>query len=150
MLKLAFYKYKHRSGLKGLWDFLVRVWTRGTYSHVELIFSDNIWFSASLQDNGVRFKCIDYEKEKWDIIEIPSTKDEECICREYAKSKIGCKYDIIGIFFTQIWHIDVEDKNRYFCNEIVHATLQQMFLFKGVKPYSYNPNSFHKLVVRNL
>jgi hypothetical protein len=73
-MKVALYKGK-RGGFAGAFDASVRWWTRGPYSHVELVFSDGMSASASARDGGVRFKRIDFKPEHWDFIDL--SVDEE-------------------------------------------------------------------------
>ena len=73
-MKVALYKGK-RGGSAGAFDASVRWWTRGPYSHVELVFSDGMSASASPRDGGVRFKRIDFKPEHWDFIDL--SVDEE-------------------------------------------------------------------------
>ena len=68
-MKVAFYKGK-RGGFAGAFDATVRWWTRGAYSHVELIFSDGMSASASARDGGVRFKRIEFKPEHWDFVDL--------------------------------------------------------------------------------
>ena len=52
-MRVAFYK-----GEGNFFDKLIRWWTKSSYSHCELIFSDGIFFSADPRDGGVRYKNI--------------------------------------------------------------------------------------------
>ena len=64
-MKLAFYK-----GREDLYDRLISWWTRGPYSHVELVISDNYCMSSSPKDGGIRFKHIDLRPDHWDLVEL--------------------------------------------------------------------------------
>ena len=58
-MKLAFYKAKHGTKI----DKIVAAAIGSEYSHVELVFSDGICFSASPRDKGVRFKTINLDRK---------------------------------------------------------------------------------------
>ena len=81
-MKLACYKGK-RGGTAGFFDAAVRWWTRGPYSHVELVFSDGMSASSSMRDGGVRFKEIEYHPDRWDFIEL--NVDEEYVLASILK-----------------------------------------------------------------
>ena len=74
-MKVALYKGK-RGGFAGVFDAAVRWWTRGAYSHVELVFSDGMAASSSTRDGGVRFKRIDFKPEHWDFIELKVDEEQ--------------------------------------------------------------------------
>lgn len=74
-MRIALYKGK-RGGFAGAFDAAVRWWTRGAYSHVELIFSDGMSASASSRDGGVRFKRIDFNPEHWDFVELKVNEEQ--------------------------------------------------------------------------
>lgn len=102
-MKLAFYKDKG-----DMFDTLVRWWTRpkffkfwesARYSHVEVVFSDGLCFSASPRDKGVRFKSIDLTDGKWDVLELKVPQEGEALARLWSKGQAGKEYDWFGILF---------------------------------------------------
>jgi hypothetical protein len=128
-MKVALYKGK-RGGFAGAFDAAVRWWTRGAYSHVELIFSDGMSASASSRDGGVRFKDIEYHPDRWDIIEIEA--DEE-YARAFFEKRVGLKYDYFGLFGF-VWRPHSGSALLWFCSEIVMGAL------KFDDPWQFNPN----------
>ena len=74
-MKVALYKGK-RGGFAGAFDAAVRWWTRGAYSHVELVFSDGMAASSSTRDGGVRFKRIDFKPDQWDFVELKVDEEQ--------------------------------------------------------------------------
>ena len=128
-MKVALYKGK-RGGFAGAFDAAVRWWTRGAYSHVELIFSDGMSASASARDGGVRFKDIEYHPDRWDIIEIDG--DEE-YARAFFEKRVGLKYDYFGLFGF-VWRPHSGSALLWFCSEIVMGAL------KFDDPWQFNPN----------
>jgi hypothetical protein len=128
-MKVALYKGK-RGGSAGAFDAAVRWWTRGAYSHVELIFSDGISASASARDGGVRFKDIEYHPDRWDIIEIEA--DEE-YARAFFEKRVGLGYDYFGLFGF-VWRPHSGSALLWFCSEIVMGAL------KFDDPWQFNPN----------
>ncbi len=129
-LKAAFYKGT-RSGVNGIYNRLVRWWDNGKYSHCELIFSDSQSASASFMDGGVRFKQIDFDPDRWDVIELPA--ELEAAARRWFTYHEGAKYDIIGnVRFVACFLPD--DKNKWFCSEAIGAALGV------VEPWRLGPN----------
>jgi hypothetical protein len=128
-MKVALYKGK-RGGFAGAFDASVRWWTRGAYSHVELIFSDGLSASASSRDGGVRFKDIEYHPDRWDIIEIEA--DEE-YARAFFEQRLGLGYDYFGLFGF-VWRPHSGSALLWFCSEIVMGAL------KFDDPWQFNPN----------
>lgn len=72
-MKVAFYKAT-RPGLEGVFNALVRWWTKGPYSHCELILEERdglaLCGSASWLDGGVRLKWIKLNPEHWDLLPV--------------------------------------------------------------------------------
>lgn len=131
--KLAFYKGK------GNWiDKLIRFWTKSNYSHVEIVF-DDMWYSISPRDNYIRRKKIDFKEENWDFIEIQINSSS---FEEFFKKTEGMKYDWLGIFLSQVFPLNVDAKNRYFCSEWCSEAL-------GVSPKLsnlYSPEDLYKSI----
>jgi len=119
-MKLALYKYKHPAVLKGLPDALIRWWTSSKYSHAELII-DNLWYSSSAQDGGVRCKDITLDKARWDTFELDSTLDEQVALKWFDAHK-GQKYDYAGVARFVLPFLP-NMNNRWFCFEAVGAML---------------------------
>ena len=120
MLRVAFYKHT-RPGIQGLYNILVRVATKGKYSHCELIFSDGMSASATFLDGGVRFKKIEYTAEHWDIIELPHFMESDARAWFERHDKQG--YDLLGNLRFLFWPIP-EEKQRWFCSEAIGKALR--------------------------
>lgn len=127
---IAFYKATH-SGLPGIYNRLVRWWTKGEYSHCEILFSDGICASSSYMDGGVRFKKIDLDITKWDFVRVPD--ELEVYARIWFITRQKDKYDLLGNLHFIIGAVP-DDKNKWFCSEAVAAALR-------IKdPWRFNPN----------
>lgn len=132
-MKVAFYK-----GRKRVFNRLVSWWTRGPYSHCELVLDNGVSVSSSFMDGGVRYKHIDFAPDLWDFIEVgpeyPAIKD-----RIYAKC--GRKYDwrgLIGFVFRRAG----EDRGKEFCSEFV------MDLLWYSEPWRFDPNTAYVVLDR--
>lgn len=148
-MKIAFYKGTGHTVLNFILSWGVKIWTWGEYSHVELIDcngSDNIalwdWYSASAFAEGiVRVKTIDVIPDNWDFFDIDFDLDKESVI-EFFNKEMGKKYDWIGILFSQLFPLKLDDKNTWFCSEIVKHAL----CISGIQSLcfdtdaSYSPN----------
>ena len=117
--QLAFYRGT-RPGIPGAYNWLVRTRGRGEYSHVEMVFSDDLSASSSFADGGVRFKKIDYSADHWDFIDLP--KELEHRARRYFAQRVGMKYDLMGNVHLTIGFLP-QSSNRLFCSEAIMEAL---------------------------
>lgn len=126
MIYLA--SYKGRVKVRGIatlkdWliDYTIRKFTKGKYSHCELVISrdDGLYdcYSSSPRDGGVRYKQMPLSSDNWDFIQLDGNIDgitEKRITDYYEKTK-GTKYDLLGALGV-ILPIH-EDRNKAFCSE---------------------------------
>jgi hypothetical protein len=115
-MKVIFYIAKSGDWL----DKFVGLWTRGKYSHCELVFSDGMCFSSSPRDGGTRFKAIEINPKHWDIVEVSTDKEVEI--RQWCESQCGLKYDWLGILGLAI-HLPIENRKKWYCSEICITVL---------------------------
>lgn len=134
----AFYKGV-RPGINGIYNLLIKGWTRGPYSHVELVFSDGKSASSSFLDGGVRFKDIDYTSDKWDFIPLLDFNEREAR-RWFIKHQTE-GYDVLGVSRFVIGFIG-ETKKRWFCSEAVATALG----FK--EAWRFEPNTLATVLKR--
>jgi hypothetical protein len=132
-MKVAFYK-----GKKRLFNKLVSWWTRGPYSHCELVFSDGQSASSSYVDGGVRYKRILYNNDHWDFIELGPSFDEQK-AREWFDDHDSAKYDFMGLVGFVFRRVG-DDRAKYFCNEAVLAALGFS------ESWRFDPNSTYALL----
>lgn len=118
-LRAAFYKGTH-TGLPGIYNRLVRWWTRSQYSHVELIMPWGAAASSSAMDGGVRFKQIDFDPAKWDFVDLPI--DLASAAEDWFNRHYGQPYDYLGNAHFVLSAIG-DDKRKWFCSEACAAAL---------------------------
>jgi len=108
-MKAAFYKGRGR-----VFNRLTSWWTRGPYSHMELVLDDGISISSSFMDGGVRFKRIDYSNvANWDFIELGPEPDG---IRAAIDPTLDSEYDIRGLLGFVLRRIG-DDRHKLFCSE---------------------------------
>jgi hypothetical protein len=138
-LRAAFYKGTH-AGLPGVYNCLVRWWTRSIYSHVELIFLDSpaaSWgmaASSSYMDGGVRQKMIDFDPALWDVVDVPDRLWDRAW--KWFLDHDGQDYDLLGNLHFVLSAVG-DDKRKWFCSEAVAAALGMP------NPERFDPGTLH-------
>lgn len=135
MVQLAFYKGKGR-----LFDKLIRWWTKGRYSHCELVFKDGAFFSADAWKGIVRFEKVDANPANWDFVDVPMDTFDENRLYRWCLAQEGKGYDWLGIVGAQILPLSIEDPLLYFCSEVCVEGLQQVGKLKGVVACDVSPS----------
>lgn len=156
MLKLAFFKAKHGN----FHDKLVAWFSRGPYSHVELVFSDNIAFSSSPEDGGTRFKRINFCDKKYDFINIPCDLEKEKEIRNWCRLECGKNYDwfaIFGYVFGAVigWAFGckqcLHDTGHWYCSEVCMAALAKFEVLPiDCDEILVHPNDAFDIVIEKL
>jgi hypothetical protein len=132
-LRAAFYKGTH-AGLPGVYNRIVRWWTRSQYSYAELIFADGMAASSSQMDGGVRFKAIDFDPALWDFVDLPERLAPTA--RAWFEAHLGQAYDLLGNLHFVVSPVG-DDKRKWFCSEAVAAAL-------GIPdPARFDPGTLH-------
>jgi hypothetical protein len=135
-MNAAFYKGT-RPGLHGVYNRAVRLWTRGPYSHCELVFGDGIAASASLMDGGVRMKRIDFDAAKWDFVPLPWA--DAARARRWFIDRDGMPYDVLGNLRFVVPPLP-DAPLRFFCSEAVLAALG------FAEAWRFCPNGAHDIL----
>lgn len=140
-MRFAFF----RANRGGLFDRIVSICSFSKYSHVEMIFSDDMSFSSTPWDNGVRFKKITYNDD-WDFVNVTLNPKIENEIRAFCEKENHKKYDWIGAVGFVI-HIR-GDKKRWFCSEIIIEALQKSQLLKKMKSWKTNIEKLHNALLQ--
>jgi hypothetical protein len=134
---IALYKNKQHT-----FNRLVSWWTKGPYSHCELIFSDGMSASSSFRDKGARVKRIGYKPANWDFIVLPSLFNESQ-AREWFTNHAGIGYDVLGIAGFVVGALP-ESKGKAFCSE-------SLLLAIGFKEaYRFYPNHIAPMLMADV
>lgn len=108
-MKLAFYK-----GPGAFLDKVIRIVTSSKYSHCEIVI-DNVFYTSSIQDGGVRSKVINQNSGHWDFIEVSF---DELKVKEWFKIHENEKYDFFGAFRSVLpFPFFSKRNNTWFCSE---------------------------------
>ncbi len=104
-------------GQTRVFNRLVSWWTRGPYSHTELVI-DGVCYSSSFLDGGVRKKMIELDPEHWDIIDAPWIDAEKAV--KWFEDHMDNKYDVVGLVGFVLRRFP-DDRHKYFCSEACAA-----------------------------
>jgi len=143
-MKLAFYKafQPNASSL----DKVIAVATFGNYSHIEIVFSDDEWFSISAREGITRFKDIHPKEGSWDFIELDFVdEDQEKIVRQNAKNYLGFRYDYVGALFSAT-PLCIQKDKKMFCSEVVGIILSKSGIIPLGDGCKYSPNGLYKKI----
>ena len=128
---LAFYKHKRdwrEEPVKAAADAITRFFTKGDYSHCELVIErlaftgghhyecETVFdcYSSSVQDGGVRCKQIDMaNSEKWDLVPVEGVTENQI--KVYFNRTCGKKYDWWGAIGIALGI--KQKRSKYFCSE---------------------------------
>lgn len=139
-MKLAFHKGT------GVFSRLIRYGTHSPYSHVELVFSDGLSFSARAERHpAVDIITPDFSDGLWDFVEIPS-KYTESKARAWAEEQKGKSYDWAADIAFALPFVDQDDQ-KLICSGSCTASLQAAGAFKGFSPEEVSPGQLYVMAV---
>lgn len=120
---LCLYKGPPKRGdwLHTLSHYGIRLWTWSKWSHAELVIDGMCWSSSS-RDGGVRFKHIDLESGRWDLVSLPLSEDEVSRALAWFLKHEGQGYDYlnIGRFVLPLLG---QERDKWVCFEAIGAAL---------------------------
>jgi hypothetical protein len=128
---------------------IIRWWIKSPYSHCELVFSNGLTFSAYIEEYRTCFKNKEHLDSEWDYITLPMSIENEYKIYQFCLKETDCKYDIIGLVFTQIIPLSFENPYWWFCSEVCTAALQANNMLLGIVPHETDPGELYKLVKEN-
>lgn len=117
-MRLALYKGPADGWVRKIGHWVVCVFTRSKYSHVELVI-DDICYTSSAREGGVRSKAIDLASGKWDVYDI---RGDQVSARAWFTAHMGEKYDWCGVFRFAFPFLPRRNGD-WFCSEAVAAAL---------------------------
>ena len=137
MVKLAFYK-----GKGTVYSKLIRWWTKGKYSHTEIII-DGYQYSA-VEGIGVRKESHRYNEDEWDYLDVYGLNIDDVL--EFFEMTSGHKYDKIGILGFVVPFKD--RSSEWFCSEWCSNALKISGFRKmwDKEPNKISPNRLYRIV----
>lgn len=131
------------SNQKSIISKLIRWQTRGQYSHAALLTSDGS-IIESMEGIGVRSRSSiteGAEGDSYDVFTVQTTENQDKIIEMFAGHQIGKKYDYLGILRFLTREPNYNQKNRYFCSELVFDAFGYagIDLFKDMQGWEVSP-----------
>ncbi|STZ75318.1 hypothetical protein [Bergeriella denitrificans] len=121
-------------------DRLIRLFTRGPYSHCEIAVAERggryRCYSSSVRDGGVRLKTMPLPSEKWDLIPLPP-ETAAAAAALYEQTK-AAGYDWRGALGTVLGLR--QSRTRWFCSEWCARALRLS------EAWTYSPNCLAALM----
>jgi len=132
-MRLAFYQAKG-----GFINRAIRWRTNGPFSHVELVFSDGVSFSAHAKE-GVRFtSLINWAPGDWFYVAIPARYPEAAV-RKWCSLQTGKRYGYWEIMRFLIPFLPPVAGEK-FCSQVCTNALKHAGLWKDVDPVDVGPS----------
>lgn len=131
-LKLAFRKVDK----KDIADRLIAYWTNSKFCHVEIII-DNLWISSNLE--GVHIKDLKPLKDTYEYlpIDVVITKQQYKEIISWIYRQHGKSYDKLGILMAQLLPFRLDNRNKWFCSELVCKILQLLHVEEVIDNYPF-------------
>jgi len=154
MIKVWFLKASDQA-----WEVAIEAAT-GPHCHMEIQFSDQLFYSST-NDLGPRFTTLnnlfDTDINKWDIIDIPTTVDDEKIVRSLAemitkgldKDKPVYGINHIILDFLPI-PLSFNTPNDWICSQLCVYICQSIGLFMGFIPQQISPHEAYEILNKEL
>jgi uncharacterized protein YycO len=129
---------------------LIRLFTRGNYNHVSVIFEDGTCVEANpVKGIYAHKQFFDDVKQKNYLIEIytvDQTPEQNLIMEDFVKRQIGKKYDFMA-FLGFLFYATKETRkssNKWMCSELSFATFQKagINLLDRVDAWKVSPTTF--------
>jgi hypothetical protein len=129
------------------WDWAIRVFSMGRFSHCEVIFSDGMWFS-SRPGKGTAYKVRKLD-DNWEVLDLWVSPEVEAEVRKWCDSENNCPYDWLGVARFVLGFLKPSEE-RWFCSEICAAIIQKCGYLNYVEPHKLHPVGLYNLCKKRL
>ena len=145
IITLAFKKQTSTKFLDKLIAGAIKWRTKSKYFHIEMIVK-NDWISTNPDVGAVYITPLHNLNDHYDYVDVKMHGANVKKMVKFAQSQLGKKYDWKGILLSQTIPLNIEDKDKWFCSEIVAEMLEQGG-YKLSKPSNqYSPEDIYKMV----
>ena len=137
---------KDETFLGKIMSFLIKKWTKSKYFHVECII-DDIWVSMK-PGTTLEFNKLKELNSLYDYVDINIDGRKNHKVLNFLHSKQGEKYDWFGIVFSQIIDINLDDRDKWYCSELITQVLRlyEYKKFKDLKDNLLSPEEVYQLL----
>ena len=139
-------KKKSKDGiLDKLIEQAIKIWTRSKYFHVEMIIKD-VWVSTNPTAGAVYMNTLQPLNDNYDYFDVDVDGRRINKVMDFLNAQVGKKYDYWGLFFSTVFTMNVEDRNKWFCSELIAEALN-VFGFKAPKNVNeMTPEDIYQMV----
>ena len=128
--------YRHT----GFISWAIKLQTRSEYSHVSLLFSDNVLIEATWP----KVRKVENPKPdlKCDWFDLLVTEDQERTMRCFCEAQIGKPYDLTMVLrFVTRQQESRKSTGKWFCSELAFAAAQKagINLLERIEPWAVSP-----------
>ena len=123
----------------------IKLWTKSDYFHCEIIIK-NKWISSSPSAGAVYIRDLKPLKENWDYVTIDIDGRKVNKCLKFLESQVNKKYDIYGLIFSTIFNFNIEDRDKWFCSELVSESLKILGLDIPKNANEMTPGDVYKFI----
>jgi len=110
----------------GLFGWLVRVWTGSPYAHAELEFTGGNRFTTIMGGKTCWEPPLGQDAGNYDRVWVALSPAQEDVVSRFCESELGCSYDWLGLFMSQVLGLGRSDPHKWFCSELCAAALSQV------------------------
>jgi len=125
----------------------IQYWTKSPYYHVEMIIKD-FWVSSNPDVGGVKIHPLKELSKNYDYIDINVDGRKLKSILKFINKQKGKKYDWVGIIFSQVIKADIEEKDKWFCSEIVAKILKLFGLLLELDCNQYSPGLLYDEILK--
>jgi len=144
-ITIALKKQSKEELLGKLVDAAIKWWTKSKYFHVEMIIN-NKWISSNPGVGSVYIRDLAPLKENYDYFEIEVDGRKEKKVMRFLESQVSKKYDYWGLIFSTIFTLNIEDRNKWFCSELVSEALKNFGIKLPKNANEMTPEDIYQLI----
>jgi uncharacterized protein YycO len=125
----------------------IQWWTKSPYFHVEMIIKEK-WISTNPSVGTVYIRDLEQLKTNYDYydVEVDGRKLKQVMT--FINSQVGKKYDYWGILMSTVINANKEDKEKWFCSELISAILTMFNISSPKNANQMTPADIHILMLR--
>jgi len=148
MITLAFKKNSQGGLVDKIIEKAIQWKTNSKYFHVEMIIGEK-WISSSPEVGAVYIhKLKPITDKNFDYVNIIIPTEKVIDMMYFAESQVGKEYDWKGIFLSQTIDMNIENKNKWFCSEIVSEMLKIGGIDLELPSNQYSPGDLYRIIAK--
>jgi hypothetical protein len=118
-----------------IFDKLNRWWTKGEYSHVEIVVDGTAYGADAWSGRVIQRHVSGFNPQKWDIVPVSSEKD-----LQWLEKQVGKKYDYLGIL--GFFFFAAQRTSWWYCSELAAV-------FTGIKERPISPQRLYEILTED-